>query len=227
MSRSSRWAVLGLLALVAPAWSAGKYSGKAVKADPPKALPDSIRKLLDDQSFQVLDAKGSAICQVWFCKEVSADGGMEPAKAPVTYRQLKETTLLGAIQYLQPWKDYRKQKIKPGVYTLRLAFQPSDGNHMGASTYTEFCLLVAADMDPKADTMEPKALLQASTKSIGTAHPGCLMLFPYEKPKGKPELVDKGNDHWVVNALEGVTAGGKKIDPGLGVGLTVVGEAAD
>jgi hypothetical protein len=227
MTRTCRWAVFGVLACTAPAWSAAKYSGKVVKAEPPKGLKESIRKLLGDEAVQVLDAKGEAICQVWFCKEVSADGGSEPAKAPVTYRQIKETAVLGAIEYLKPWKDYRKQKIKKGVYTLRLAFQPSDGNHMGASTYTEFCLLVAADMDDKADSLEPKALLQLSTKSIGTAHPGCLMLFPYENPKGKPQLVGKGNDHWVVNAQQSVTAGGKKIEGGLGVGLTVVGEAAE
>jgi hypothetical protein len=227
MSRAAHWVVIGMLLCAAPAWSAAKYTAKLVKADPPKALKEPIRKLLDDQSIQVLDGKGSVLCQVWFCKEVSADGGAEPAKAPVTYRQLKETTLLGAIQYVQSWKDYRKQKIKPGVYTLRLAFQPSDGNHMGASTYTEFGLLSAADMDAKPDAMDPKALVQLSVKSIGTTHPGGLMLFPYDNPKGKAQLVGKGNNHWVVNAVENVTAAGKKIDPGLGVGLTVIGEAAD
>jgi hypothetical protein len=216
-------AVLAALLAVAPAWSAAKYSIKTVKAEPPKELKEPIRKLLGDESVQLLDAKGTPLCQVWFRKEVPATATDEQLKNGVTYRELKETTLLGAIQYLKPATDYRKQKVKPGVYTLRLGFQPMDGDHMGVSMFQDFCLLVAANLDTKPDPTEPKPLQELSAKTVHTAHPAVLMLFPNGKPQAKPQLAAKPNNHWVLNAREEVSAGGKK--GALGIGLTLIGAA--
>jgi hypothetical protein len=224
MSRTFRWVVL--LGLVAPgsAWPApAKYKIKPVKAEPPKELKDSIRKLLNDQAIQLLDAKEAPLCQVWFRKVLPAKATDEQIKNGLTYRELKETTLLGAIQFLKQGSDYRKQKIKPGVYTLRLAFQLMDGDHMGVSAHQEFCLLVSADKDKSPETFEPKALHERSTKSVSTTHPGCLMLFPYEKPKPEAHLASKGNNHWVLQAKEEVDADGKKT--ALGIGLNLIGHA--
>jgi hypothetical protein len=224
MMRTFRWAI-GILALAAaPAWSAAAdYTIKTVKAEPPKEIKEPIRKLLSDQSVQFLDPKGTALCQLWFRKELSAEATEEQVKNGLTYREVKETTVLGAVKYLKRGSDYRQQKIKAGVYTLRLSFQPMDGDHMGVSTYQEFCLLVAADKDEKAGTMDGKTLQELSTKSIGTAHPGVLMLFPYEKPMAEPKLAKKSNNHWVLNVKEDAKAAGKKT--ALGVGLTLVGHA--
>jgi hypothetical protein len=225
MFRTFRWAVAVALLAAAPAWSAPKYTIKSVKAEPPGELKEPIRKLLSDQSVQLLDSKGSALCQVWLRKEVPAEVTAEQVKNGLAYRDLKETTLLGAIQFLKPATEYRKQKVKPGVYTLRLGFQPMDGDHMGVSAQQEFCLLVSAGMDPKPDPMATKDLTDLSAKSIGTTHPGVLMLFPNDKPKEGPELVSKSNNHWVLNAREDLVVGGKKADKGMGLGLTLIGQA--
>src|SRR5262249_28622524 len=149
------------VALVAAgvAWPAApKYSIKTVKADPPRELKEPIRKLLGNQSVQLLDGKGTALAQLWFRKETPATATPEQVKTGLTYRELKETTLLGAVKYLKASSDYRQQKIKTGVYTLRLGFQPMDGDHMGVSAYQEFLLLVSAGKDEKADTMDSKTL---------------------------------------------------------------------
>jgi hypothetical protein len=228
MFRTFRWAVVLLLLTTAPAWCAkAKHTIKVIKADPPKELKESISKLLGDQSVQFLDPKGSVICQLWFRKEVPAEATAEQIKTGLTYRELKETTLLGAVKFSQTWKDYRKKTIKPGVYTLRLGFQPMDGFHMGVSTHQEFCLLVAAGMDTKPDTMELKTLQQLSIKSMGVTHPGVLMLFPNDKPKATPQFVGKGENHWVLNVKLDVVVGGKKTPGGLGLGMTLIGEAAE
>ena len=47
--------------------------------------------------------------------------------------------MVGAVQFPEVWKDYRKQKIKAGVYTLRIGVQPEDGDHMGTAPFNEFC----------------------------------------------------------------------------------------
>jgi hypothetical protein len=222
MSRAFRWAVALTLLAVAPAWSAAKYTIQTAKAEPPKALKEPIRKLLGNQAVKLLDPKGKVICQLWFRKEVPAEASDEQIKNGLTYRELKETTLMAAVKFDKAWPDYRKQTIRAGVYTLRLGFQPQDGDHMGVSTYPDFCLLVAAGKDTKPGPMDdPKTLQTLSIKSIGTTHPGVLMLFPYEKPKGGPKLVSKENNHWVLDVALPVKVKGKKTF--LGVGLTVVG----
>jgi hypothetical protein len=217
--------ILALTLLVAgPAWAAdGSYSLKTTTASPPKELKEPIRQLLSDRAVQVLTGKGQPLCELWFRKGLNVKATPQQIKNGLTYRELEETTVLGAVRFPQGTSDYRKQKIRPGVYTLRLGFQPNDGDHMGTAPHKEFCLLVPADQDVKPDTMEPKALQEMSAKSVAgsSGHPAVFLLFPNEKPEGKAALVQKEGNHWVVNTKEDVTAGGQKT--ALGIGLTVIG----
>jgi hypothetical protein len=220
-----RWAaVLALLAATLAPAQEGKYSVKTAKTEPPKELNDSIRKLLSDNTVQFHDAGGGLIAELWFRKEVPADATPEQVKNGLTYRELKETTVMGAVRFDQPWTDYRKQKIKPGVYTLRLGFQPMDGDHMGTSPYPDFVLVVNAATDKNAEPMEPKELQEKSIKTMGTSHPGVLLLFPNNKPGAEPQLVSQPNNHLVLNTREGVTINGQKAGA-LGIGLALVGHA--
>jgi len=202
-----------------------KYAIKTGKTAPPAALGDSIRKLLDQRSVQFLDAKGEMVAEFWFRKAVPADATPEQVKNGLGYRDLKETTVLGAARFDQTWSDYRKQTLKPGVYTLRLAFQPMDGDHMGTAPYPEFLLVVNAREEKNADPMEPKALQEMSAKTMGTSHPGVLLLFPNSKPGSNPELGSKANNHLVLNTKLEISVGGKKAPEPLGIGLTLVGHA--
>jgi hypothetical protein len=133
---------------------------------------------------------------------------------------------LGVLRVNQQIGDYRQQKIKPGVYTLRLAFQPMDGDHMGTAPYNEFCLVVPAKRDDKPQPFaDPKELHEKSTRATGTSHPGVFLLFPNPKPADKPQLVDKGNDTWVLFAKEEADANGTKAP--LGIALTLIGHAME
>jgi hypothetical protein len=224
MFGNARWIVTVLLVSAAPAWAApAKYAVKIVKEDPPGELKEPIRKLLDGQSVQLLDGTGTVLAQVWLRKEVPATVTDQQIKNGLTYRDLKETTILGAIRFPKTGSDYRKQKVPAGVYTMRLGFQPMDGDHMGVSAHQEFCLLIAAAKDTNPDPMKLKTAEALSTKSIRTTHPAVFMLFPNEKPKADPELVSKGNNHWVLNVKGDVKAGTKKAM--IGIGLTLIGHA--
>ena len=90
--------------------------------------------------------------------------------------------------------DYRKQKIKEGVYTLRLAYQPADGDHMGTAPNNEFCLPVAADDDKDAALMKPKALQETSAKVAGGNHPAVLLLFPPAAKAPDAAKLEKDDD---------------------------------
>jgi hypothetical protein len=212
-----------LLCPVAKPAQDGKFSLKTEKATAPKELKADVAKLLSDEAVQFLDDKGNVVCVLWLRQEVPADATPEQIKNGLTYAELKETTLLGAVKFEQAWTDYRKQKIKPGIYTLRFAVQPMDGDHMGSSPEKNFCLLVSADQDTNPAPMEPKMLIEKSMKSMGTGHPGVLMLFEHSKPGAAPQLVTKLNNHTVLNLRENVRAAGQKAS--IGIGLTLVGHA--
>ena len=66
-------------------------------------------------------------------------------------------------------------------------------------------------------------LVEKSMKSIGTGHPGVLMMFENSKPGATPQLVTKLNNHTVLNLRENVRAAGQKAS--IGIGLTLVGHA--
>src|SRR5262245_8375201 len=214
---------LGLMVAIGPAFAAeGKYTIKSANAAPPKELSEPVAKLLSQESIQLLDAKGEALAELWLRKEIPAKAGTD-AKKGVTYRDLDETTLLGAVRFVKPWTDYRKQKIKPGVYTLRLGFQPMDGDHMGTAPYPEFCLLSPASEDKKPDPMDPKDLYELSAKAPMASHPGVMLLFPNDKPQDKPELATKEIDTSVLNVKADVSSRSSK--GSLGLGLTHFGHS--
>src|SRR5262249_47566764 len=122
-----------------------KYSAKVAEAPPPDQLKPAIRDLLDAKAVQVMDGKGQTLCEVWFRKVIPAKAAEEQVKNGLTYRELPQTTVMGAIRFDKPAKDYRDQDVPAGVYTLRLAYQPQDGDHMGTAPYPEFCLLASAE----------------------------------------------------------------------------------
>lgn len=203
----------------------GKYAIKTGDTAPPKGVSEAIQKLLEKKSVQLLAADGKSIAELWFRASVPADATPEQIKNGITYREVKQTEILGVIRVDQDWSDYRKQKVKPGVYTLRLGYQPADGDHQGASIHKEFLVLVDTAKDTKPELMDYKEMVELSMKSISTGHPGVLMLFPNPKPGPAPKLDAKEMNHWVLFTKEGITAAGKDTGTTLGIGVTLVGNA--
>jgi hypothetical protein len=202
------------------------YSVKEAKTPLPEGLKEPIAKVMGERSFQFLDAKGNLLCELWIRKDVPAKATAEQIKNGLTYRELQEGTVLGVVQFPKAITDYRKQSIKAGVYTLRLGFQPENGDHMGTAPFNEFCLLVPASEDKKVDALGGKELQELSTKASGTSHPAVLLLFPIPlKDAGDgAKVMDKGEGHWVLTLKLELKVGDEK--PGLGLGLTLVGVSA-
>ncbi|MBO0700157.1 MAG: hypothetical protein J2P46_17285 [Zavarzinella sp.] len=198
-----------------------KYAVKVEDKEPPKELGDAVRAVLDNKAMTVTDDKGKALCTVWACKSVETKATADQAKAGLKYSNVEETTLVGAIQFPEEFRDYRKQKIKAGVYTLRLGFQPEDGDHQGTAPFSDFCLLIPAGDDKKPDVMDAETLHQQSNKATSRKHPGVMLLFPNKTPAEKPAVESKPKDHWVLSYRAPATAGGEKAY--LGFSLVVVG----
>jgi hypothetical protein len=205
-------------ACVAPA----QYTIKEAKTTLPKELKPAVAKVLDEKAVVFLDDKGNTICEVWFRKELPAKATAEQVKNGLTLREIPETTILGAVRVAKTMTDYRKQKLKEGVYTFRLGFQPMDGDHMGTAPSTDFALLVPADEDKGAEELKPKELLELSGKASGSSHPSVLLLFP---PKAKADAAAKlekdAANHWILTRPVDVKAADQKAT--LGLMLTLVG----
>ncbi|HEY7425855.1 MAG TPA: hypothetical protein VH682_16615 [Gemmataceae bacterium] len=218
--------VAGVLVLaVLPLQAADNaYTVKTVDKTPaPTELQEPIRKLLGERCVQLLSAKGDVLAELWFRKDVPAKATDAQIKNGLTYHEIQETTLFGAIRFPKRITDYRKQKVPAGVYTLRLANQPMDGDHMGTAPYSEFLLMSPAAEDKKPDPMEPKALQELSGKTT-SGHPGVLLLFPGKGAAAEPKLEKKEEDHWVLFFLQEVKVGDKKAT--MPIGLTLIGASS-
>jgi hypothetical protein len=217
--RKLAWGAL-LCAAALPARAADPYSIKPLTEAAPKELAEPVRKLMDEHAVRLLNAKGEALVEVWFRKDVPAKA---QAGGELTYQQVSESTVVGALKVVKQIRDYRKQKIKPGVYTLRYGPQPMDGDHMGTAPYAEFVLASPAADDKTAAPLATKALHELSAKSTNS-HPAILLLFPGTGAAAEPKLVNKGEGHWVLLQLLDAKAGDKKAK--LPIGVVLIGASS-
>ena len=214
-------ATLLLLATAVPARAAdAKYAIKVVNAAPPQELQEAVRTLLGERCVQLLDGKGDVLAEVWMRKEVPGKATEAQVKNGLTLREIPESSLMGAMRVAKQLSDYRKQKVPAGVYTLRLGYQPENGDHQGTAPYGEFCLACPAADDKDPATMPVKALYEMSAKATGN-HPGVFLLFPGKDAAAEPKLADKGDGQWTILIKQTVTVGGMKTI--IGIGLTLIG----
>jgi hypothetical protein len=203
-----------------------KYSIKTTDAAVPEEIAEPIQKLLKKGSVQLLDSMGKPVCDVWFRSEMPAEATPEQLKTGVSFREVKQSEILGAIQFHTPWTDYRKQKIKPGVYTMRLAYQPTDGKHTAdVSDFQEFALVISAKADKRPGLLEAKALQDTSGESLGLGHPGVFMLWPVSNKSKGPELTAQPKNHWVLSSPCPLVIGGKTTANTIPIGITLVGHS--
>jgi hypothetical protein len=207
------------MALAAPP----SYTIEAVESAPPRALSADMRKLLSDKCVRLKNSDGTVL-EVWLRKTVPTKATEEQLRNGLTYREVPQSMVLGAVRFENEYTDYRKQKIAAGTYTLRLAVQPVSDDHVGTAPYRDFVLLCPAADDKKPELLKEKALRELSEKSAED-HPGVMLLFPPGKDAAeKPKLLDKGKGHWVLYVKVPATAAGKM--GAMGLGLTVVGVSA-
>jgi hypothetical protein len=87
-------------------------------------------------------------------------------------------TLVGAIRVAASWTDIRGYGVKAGVYTLRFALQPQNGDHLGVSPNREFLLVCPAASDSTPDPIGYKAVVDLSKQTVRRSHPSALSLDP-------------------------------------------------
>ncbi|MFN4261000.1 MAG: hypothetical protein ACK4RK_17045 [Gemmataceae bacterium] len=197
------------------------YTVKTETKAPPSELKEPFRDLLSDRVLLVADDKGKPLCEIWLRKNLEVAKPLPATETSLRYTQVEPTTFIGAIRFTQMWSDFRRQKIKPGVYTLRMASQPMDGDHMGTAPYNEFLLLVPAAREKTPAVMDPEDLFDLSSGATGRSHPGILLLFPNPKAMEAPDLASRpGNIMLLLTKMDATAAGQKTA---LGLGMTLFG----
>jgi hypothetical protein len=217
-------ALLCFLLLTAPCAAGSGWSLKVETTPAPTEVAENVRAVLGETCLQVLDEQGRLHAEVWLRKQLPADATEAQIKNGLTYEEVPETTLLGAVRFPADATDYRKQRVPAGVYTLRLAHQPQVGDHAGTAPYTTFALALRARDDRSPDPLEVEQMRKLSAR-VPENHPSPWLLFPGGKDvAAAPKLLDKGKGHWVLFYKQDVTANDKTTT--LGIGLTLVGVSA-
>lgn len=158
---------------------------------------------------------------MWFRAEIPVRATDEQIRSGLTYRQIPEGTLVGAVELPKVFVDYRKQRIPAGTYTLRFAIQPDTGEHTNTAPHREFCLLSPAAEDTSTADMAPKQLIELSSKVNAGRHPAVLLLWPNLEADGGVRVLDKGKGVRVATVQRPVLAGNRKAQ--LGFAVTVAG----
>ncbi len=159
----------------------------------PDQVPESVKALMQSEAITV-SIDGKPLAHFWVRSELPSVASPGSALG-VNFTKVQEGGLLGVVQFVADWSDYKENPISPGVYTLRYEHLPSDGNHMGVATYRDFVLLVpaAADTDPN-QSMAYEDLVAASAGATGVPHPGVLALFPIWDQVDGPTIVQNDMD---------------------------------
>jgi hypothetical protein len=202
--------IITLACLLAASTSAlcADFTVKVADKEPPKELDASIRSVLQSKAIQVLESDKPAF-EFWLCKEIPLQSA--PESAAKAMDRIKQATLLGAVSVASPQHDYRDDALAAGVYTMRFALQPQDGNHLGTAEFSYFGVLTPAKLDTKLDGItDYKQLVKASSKETSTDHPAIISLRPPSAEAGEaPKLVEPVAEHKSVLLKTPAKAGGQ------------------
>jgi hypothetical protein len=161
------------LLLVAAADAQSLVASKGSDAAPPE-LNAAIAAALGPGSVAV--KSGDVQLDLWWVKAIALSKAPEGG-APA-WGDVGDGTLVGAIRVSAPWSDIRGYVVRPGVYTLRYARQPANGDHLGVSPNREFLLLSPAAVDATPDPVGYKGAVDLSKQTVRRAHPSALSLDP-------------------------------------------------
>jgi hypothetical protein len=161
------------------------------------------------------------ICEIWIRKTVP--GQATTQNLGVTYTQLAEGTLVAAIRFPADLKDYRRQNVKAGVYTLRYALSPVNGNHQGVAPQRDFLLAIPAAADQDPANVSQAQTIELSKKSTSANHASVWCLMPADGAAGAAAAVTHDNDAdlWIAQFSVSIAAGGAAAP--VRMGLVVAG----
>jgi len=215
---------LCLLFALGPIVSGAEYNLETLKEGPPtEGLAEPIAAAISPQGIKVLKGTNRTVCSIWLCKEWDVKAGFKPTQEvlyPFTPGQL-----IGVISFRRRGADFRDQTIPKGLFTLRYAQQPTDGNHEGTSPTRDFLVLTSVEKEKSTKIIDVEELNKMSAESIESEHPGMFCLQASKGAKNnKPSLRhDEDADWWILQTTGKAKSKDKTV--ALPLSLVVVGVA--
>ncbi|MDP6084395.1 MAG: hypothetical protein QF749_01875 [Verrucomicrobiota bacterium] len=189
---------------------AGELALKVGQKAPPEEISQEVAKALGKRCIQLLD-RDQPVFEFWFRAPVPLK--KKPATAGKGLEAVAMATLIGVVRIHKLLTDYRDDELYEGVFTMRYGSIPSDGDHLDASEYPYFAVLIPAKKDRTlAGIKTYKAMTKASLKETDSEHPMILSLRPVRKPAVKIPafLVPAPNHKSVLLKTTGQVAGTKQ-----------------
>ncbi len=118
---------------------------------------------------------GTTKLEFWWLKSLPLRPG---ATGAPSWADVADGALVGAMRLSANWSEIRGYTIRPGVYTLRFALQPQNGDHMGISPAREFLLPAPAAEDVAVDPVGYDRAVAMASKSSRRAHPASISIDP-------------------------------------------------
>jgi len=166
---------------------------------PADGVPKAIAAQLADKGLRVIRGEKTHVCDIWLCRELPV--GRPSKKADIVY-PFRQGQLIGVVRYARTSRDFKNQKIRKGVYTMRFAYQPTDGNHIGTFATKDFLLLVSVADDTKVAPPKLATLIENSVIAAQSAHPAFLCLLK-SKAKKTPVFRHLDETDWWILQLTG------------------------
>jgi hypothetical protein len=162
--------ILLLTLFIQSAAGAPSLTASSSDAAPPGELAPAISARLAPGSSKV--QAGPAALEFWWVKSLERTGDGEG------WSGVPEGALAGAVLVSGPYPDIRGRRIKPGVYTLRFALQPMNGDHLGVSPHREFLLVSPASADTNPAPAGYQGAVDLSKQTTGASHPAAWSIDP-------------------------------------------------
>jgi hypothetical protein len=207
--------LFGILLCCASQVFAQDYKVESADVSVPAELSDTVRAKFAPQALRVSGPNG-LVCEIWLLKGVIA-GEAPTQNADAKFNWIPQGSLVAAVRFPSELKDYRRQSVKAGVYTLRYALSPLSANHQGVAPHRDFLLAIPAEVDQDPAVVTAMQAIDLARRSTNTNHPSVWCLMPGDSPgaSATPASVthDTENNFWIVNFNVSLYGG-----PGTGVG---------
>ncbi len=214
------WLVLVVVLFASNLVLAADYTVEPLKEGPPSDVAADVVAQLATSGFKVMQDPKRALCEIWPAKKWALKSDFAPSDS-VLY-PLVPGSLAGAVRFGRKAADFRGQDIAAGVYTLRYANQPVDGNHVGTFATRDFLLMVPAAADTSPAVIAEMDLFKSSAQSAESSHPAIMPLVKGDAAEPLPGLRHlEEQEWWTVRFADG--SGDKKV----ALELIVVGKAAE
>jgi hypothetical protein len=217
----ARWLAMPLWAalLISSRGLAAEYRVESTKEEPPASeLSADVVAQLSPSGFKVLQGEKRTVCEIWPAKKWAIRGDFKPSDT-ILY-PLPVGSLVGAIRFPRKAADFRGQEIAAGVYTLRYANQPVDGNHVGTFPTRDFLLALPAADDQSSAPIAEMDLFKTSAKTTESTHPAIMPLVRAEAGQPLPGIRHlEEQEWWTARFADG--------DGKVVLELIVVGKAAE